>query len=134
MSLTVPFRIHELDFVVSQCEGNKSICSNGSNFFFLKRLWNLVREDMVIMFDPFYCFASLPRSFASYFVTLIPKVNSPTQLDDFRPISLVELLYKLVAKVLVATPEPVMEKPIAHNQSTFLKRRMFVDEVWLLMM
>lgn len=41
------------------------------------------------MFDQFQCFASTPRSFASYFVSLTPKVKSPSRLDDFRLISLV---------------------------------------------
>lgn len=51
------------------------------------------------MFDDFNQFSSLPRSFACYFVTLIPKVKSPLHLSDIRPVSLVGSLYKLVAKL-----------------------------------
>ncbi|MCH82036.1 LINE-1 reverse transcriptase like [Trifolium medium] len=50
------------------------------------------------MFDQFFTTANLPRRFSSYFITLIPKVDSPFRIGDFRPISLVGSLYKLVAK------------------------------------
>lgn len=34
------------------------------------------------------------------FIALIPKTNNPTSISDFRPISLVNLLYNIIAKVL----------------------------------
>lgn len=57
------------------------------------------------MFDQF---SSLSRSFASYFITLIPKSISIAQLSDFRPIYLVGSLYKLVVKVLDGRLDEVM--------------------------
>lgn len=65
---------------------------------------------MRIMFDEFNCFASLPRNFASFFMTLIPKVKNPYTLGDFWPISLLGSLYKLVSKVLAKRLWLVMDK------------------------
>jgi hypothetical protein len=57
---------------------------------------------------------NLSRSFSSYFITLIPKVDSPIKIRDFRPISLVgSLYYKLVANVLASRLAKVMDKLIA---------------------
>lgn len=53
--------------------------------------------------DQFHCFASLPYSFASYFVTLVLKVKSLSHLCEFRLTFLVLSLYKVVPKVLVTT-------------------------------
>jgi len=36
----------------------------------------------------------------STFIALIPKIDSPQRLNDFRPISLVGCMYKVWAKVL----------------------------------
>jgi hypothetical protein len=67
--------------------------------------------------------ATLPKSLLPYFVALIPKVNSPFTLGDFRPISLLGCLYKLIAKVLAARLAKVMPSLVALNQSAFIKGR-----------
>jgi hypothetical protein len=36
----------------------------------------------------------------SSFITLIPKVNTPTNLNDFRPISLINCVVKIITKLL----------------------------------
>jgi hypothetical protein len=81
------------------------------------------------MFDQFHGIGSLPKSLLSYFVTLSPKVNSPFGLGDFRPISLLGSLYKLIAKVLASRLATVMDSLVAPNQSAFIKGRNLVDGV-----
>jgi hypothetical protein len=65
----------------------------------------------------------------SFFLTLIPKVSSPQSLGDFRPISLLGCLYKLVAKVLTARLSKVIGVLIPNTQSAFIKGRQLVDGV-----
>jgi hypothetical protein len=62
-------------------------------------------------------------------VALIPKVNSPLSLREFRPISLLGCLYKLVAKVLAKRLCLVMNSIVEPTQSAFLKGRQLVDGV-----
>jgi hypothetical protein len=81
------------------------------------------------LFDQFHGNASLPKSFLSYFVALIPKVRPAFDLKDFRPISLLGCLYKLVAKVLAARLGKVMDSLINSTQSAFIKGRNLVDGV-----
>ncbi|PNX61140.1 cysteine-rich receptor-like protein kinase, partial [Trifolium pratense] len=59
--------------VVRECDGNKSPGPDGFNFSFVKAFWNLLKGEVNIMFDQFHRNASLPKSFSSYFVALIPK-------------------------------------------------------------
>jgi hypothetical protein len=127
--LSRPFSTEEIDNVVMESDGNKSPGPDGFNFSFFKEFWYLLKDEVRIMFDQFFENASLPKSFASYFVALIPKVKSPFSLDEFRPISLLGSLYKLVAKVLAARLAPVMHSIVATTQSAFLKGRLLVDGV-----
>lgn len=76
----------------------------------------MLREDIRVMFAEFQCFSSLPHSFGSYFVTLIPKVKNHISSCDFRHISLVSSMYKLVDKVLAKRLGLVMDKLISPSQ------------------
>lgn len=82
-----------------------------------------------MMIAQFQQFSTLSCGFSCFFVTLIPKVDCPSQLGDFTPISLVRSLYKILSKVLVSRLSSVMDKPISPNQFVFLKGRLLVDGV-----
>jgi hypothetical protein len=111
--LVAPFSLEEIERVVKQSDGNKSPGPDSFNFAFIKKFWELLKGDINTMFDQFHGKSCLPKSFLSYFVTLILKVNSPTSISDFRPISLLGCLYKIIAKVLVNRLAKVMEVLIA---------------------
>ena len=43
----------------------------------------------------------IPKSINTTFISLIPKIQNPKKVLDIRPISLCNVFYKLIAKVLV---------------------------------
>jgi hypothetical protein len=123
------FSLEEVQLVVSDCDGNKSPGPGGFNFSFIKSFWNLLKGEISTLFDQFHVNANLPKSFSSFFVALIPKVQSPFEINDYRPISLVGCLYKLIAKVLATRLAEVLNPIVASTQSAFLKGRLLVDGV-----
>lgn len=82
-SLTTHFLLVEIEGMMSYCDGNKSLGPNEFNFYLLKRLWTLLREDLGIMFDNFHRFSVLPHNLASIFLTRTPKVKNPSTLGIF---------------------------------------------------
>lgn len=103
------------DLEIFVYDGNKSPSHNGFNFYFWRRLWHLMRDDMRILFAQFHSQTYIPLSFFSYFMTLILKVESRSHFNKFRHISLVMDLYKLVARGLTTGLTKVMEKLISPN-------------------
>lgn len=84
---------------------------------------------MSTFFDELFCNAMLPRSFTSYFVALIPKVNCTFTLGDYRPISLLGCLYKIQVMVLTAKLSTMMDDLISSVQSALVKGGNLVDGI-----
>jgi len=70
-----------------------------------------------------------PRRTNTSFISLVPKVDNPYFLNEFRPISLVGCLYKIVAKIMSLRLKKVLHKIIDVRQSAFLERRGLMDSV-----
>jgi len=71
----------------------------------------------------------LVRCINTTFIALIPKVENPQKLNDFRPISLVGSMYKILAKVLANQLRVVVGKVISETQTTFVKDRQILDGI-----
>ncbi|GJT34824.1 putative RNA-directed DNA polymerase, eukaryota, reverse transcriptase zinc-binding domain protein [Tanacetum coccineum] len=69
----------------------------------------------------------MPLGSNSSFITLIPKVSNPINVNDFRPISLIGTHYKIIAKVLANRLSKVVDNLISHEQLAFIKSLQILD-------
>ncbi|RVW82501.1 putative ribonuclease H protein [Vitis vinifera] len=79
------------------------------------------------MFKDFYDHSSFLKSLNNTFLVLIPKKSGAEDLRDFRPISLLGGLYKLLAKVLANRLKKVVGKVVSTSQNAFVKGRQILD-------
>lgn len=62
-------------------------------------------------------------------LVLILKVEKPVGIKQFRPISLCNVIYKTLSKVLVSQMKPFMEKIIRSLQASFVPGRQAADNI-----
>ena len=55
----------------------------------------------------------VPSILNATFIALIPKTEKPLTFDDFRPISLCNLVYKIITKILSNIMKPILSKRIS---------------------
>ncbi|XP_043813666.1 uncharacterized protein LOC122723839 [Manihot esculenta] len=79
------------------------------------------------LFDDFFTSASLSSSIHASFISLILKVVGASRANDFRPISLIHGVYKIVSKVLAARLKKVLPLIISKNQCAFVSGRQILD-------
>jgi hypothetical protein len=81
------------------------------------------------VFQDFHTHSKFVKSINATFLALIPKKFGAVDLKDFRPISLVSGVYKIIAKVLANRLRKVVEKIISNPQNAFVKGRQILDSV-----
>ena len=74
-------------------------------------------------FDHFHRSSVFERSLNASFLSLIPKKNNALNIKDFRLISLVGSVYKLLSKVLANRLRLVLDKLISESQNSFVGGR-----------
>ncbi|XP_028089237.1 uncharacterized protein LOC114289668 [Camellia sinensis] len=121
--LEAEFSEVEISRALKQCEGNKAPGSDGFNLMLFKNCWQIVKGDVIHFMKDFHKNSKLVHGINSSFVALIPKSNNPSCLNDYRLISLLGSLYKILAKVLSNRIKNVMPKIISDSQSAFIGGR-----------
>ncbi|RVX00224.1 putative ribonuclease H protein [Vitis vinifera] len=88
---------------------------------------NDLEEEVVEMFKEFFVHGSFAKSLNTTFLVLIPKKGGAEDLRDFRPISLLGGLYKLLAKVLANRLKKVLDRVVSVDQNAFVRGRQILD-------
>lgn len=107
----------------------KSPGPDGFNVEFFKFFWEDLGDYLVKAISQFFSSSTMPRSWGKTFVTLIPKKDHLKKVSDFRPISLCNVCYKIITKILANRLKLVLNNLISREQSGFIPARTPLDSI-----
>lgn len=113
----------ELLVVMNSFRKERSPSPDGWTFEFFLSFFDLLGDDILKMVLELKDKGMMPWNLNSTFISLIPKVDHLDTFGEFRPISLCNVLYKIVAKVIALRVKPLLYNYIFEEQLGFLNNR-----------
>ncbi|KAE8688510.1 Pyrophosphate-energized vacuolar membrane proton pump 1 [Hibiscus syriacus] len=122
-----PFTEEDVWLTIKSSDGSRAPGSDGFSLDFFKRFWNDIKGEVMSFMDDFYWSRVEDFSFNKSFIALIPKKVESISPDDFRPISLVGSMYKIVSRVLAKRMPCCISEVIGENQFAFIASKQIED-------
>lgn len=82
--------------------------------FFFQKCWNIIKSNLLNVFDEFYYSNEFYEHLTNSLIVLIPTKHNAKVLKDFRPISLLSIVYKIIFRILSLRLKVFMHGIIVH--------------------
>ncbi|KAL6191124.1 hypothetical protein ACLB2K_037516 [Fragaria x ananassa] len=108
---------------------NVDFCLGMTLARFYQQYWHVVGDDINEVCLKVLNEAAELNELNHSLIALIPKIENPQQVTDFKPISLCNVIYKLISKTIVNRMKAVLPEVISQYQSAFVPGRCIHDNV-----
>jgi hypothetical protein len=125
--LCKPFTDEEIGNAMFQIGPLKAPGPDGLPARYFQRNWGVSKEDVINVVKRFFEEGCMQEGVNDIAIVLIPKVQHPENLKEYRPISLCNVIYKIVSKCLVNRFRPILDDIISDSQSAFIPGRLITD-------
>lgn len=129
--LLEPITAIEVKNALFHIQPDKSAGPDGFSSGFYQKFWNVVGEDIVSMTKNFCTTGVFESGVTDTNIVLVPKKKCPESMLDLRPISLCNMVYKVMSKVLANRLKKVIDSVISETHSAFIPGRMINDNIML---
>ena len=123
------FTAEEVRVALFQMGPTKALGPDGMNALFFQKLWHIVGEDVVMTILDFLNNGHVLPEINHINIVLIPKVKNLEKMSNFRHISLCNVIYKIMSKVLANRLKRVLPYLVSPTQSAFVPGRLITDNV-----
>jgi mannosylglycoprotein endo-beta-mannosidase len=128
-NLAPTFSEVELEGVIKAIKTDTTPGPDGFPVAFFQKCWPLVKHGVLHILNDFIL-GRIDISRLNFGVlSLIPKDNNADHITQFRPIALINVIFKIISKAFAMKLDPIADRIICPNQTTFIKERFILDGV-----
>ena len=126
-TLLQPYTPDEVKQALFQMHPSKSHRPDGMSPFFFQKYWHIVGHDVTAVVLSVLTSGHFLHKMNYTHIVLIPKKNDPRCVSDFRPISLANVVSRIVSKVLANRLKLILPDVILDSQSAFVPNQLIID-------
>jgi hypothetical protein len=127
--LLAPFTAEEVKKAVFSIGDLKAPGPDGLHAIFYKKFWDVCGVEITHEVLQALISGTIPDGWNDTTVVLIPKIDIPELVSQFRPISLCNVIYKIISKMLVGRLKGILPDVISPMQSAFVPGRLITDNI-----
>lgn len=121
----------EVKRAIFQMHPDKAPGPDGMTPAFFQKHWSVVGKEVVNMVRDFFLTGELIDGINETNIVLIPKKNNPVVVGDLRPISLCNVLMKVITKVIANRLKELLGRVVSDTQSAFVPGRLISDNIMI---
>jgi len=106
VALEEPITKDELLHAIRKGKTNKAPGRDGICLAFFTRTWDLTKRDMLTLMNNLYIDGILTNNQKHGILVCIPKTAHPTRIEEYRPLTLLNTDYKLLARIIANRLRP----------------------------
>ena len=123
------FHASEVQQALKQMASLTAPGPDGMSPIFYKTFWHIAGDDVTTVVLNTLNFGVVPEAINTTFISLIPKIKNPRKASDFRPISLCNVIYKLIVEVVANRLKKFLMNTVPDSQSAFLSGQLITDNI-----
>nr|XP_010327351.2 uncharacterized protein LOC104649583 [Solanum lycopersicum] len=123
--------VEELKNIIMSMNPTSAPGPDGIGGKFYQVCFDIIQGDLMAVVNAFFNGNMLPRYMTNACLVLIPKVNHPNKLKDYRPVSLSNFTNKIISKILSTRLASILPNIVSDNQSGFVKGRSISENIML---
>jgi hypothetical protein len=120
-ALMRPITQEEVDQAVKAMPPGKAPGPDGFTTDFFHHCWDLIKEEVRQVMEESRTSGQVLTTLNATFLTLIPKEERVTHPKQYRPITLCNVIYKIITKVIATRLKPILPFIISKEQSGYVE-------------
>lgn len=125
--LAKPFTVKEVVKAIRQMHPDKAPGPDGMTPLFYQKYWSIINHDVLRAVLGILNQGHDPTALNHTNIVLIPKVKKPNTPKDFRPISLCNVVFRIITKTIANLMKYILPDVISETQSAFIPGRNITD-------